>query len=69
MPLAARLIVMLQSAPVPAASELIIKPVLPLAPLSSGIPATAIIKGDDYSGEVRGIWASANGFARITEVV
>jgi len=23
--------------------------------------------GADYSGEVRGIWASANGFARVTE--
>ena len=40
-----------------------------LAPLSSGIPATVTLKGEDYSGEIRGIWASANGFARVTEIV
>ena len=28
-----------------------------------------IVKGEDYSGEIRGIWVSTNGFARITEVV
>ena len=33
------------------------------------IPSSLILKGDDYSGEIRGIWSSANGFARITEVV
>jgi hypothetical protein len=40
-----------------------------LAPLSSGIPATITLNGEDYSGEIRGIWASANGFARVTEIV
>ena len=32
-------------------------------------PSFLTINGDDYSGEIRGIWSSANGFARITEVV
>lgn len=32
-------------------------------------PSFLAINGDDYSGEIRGIWSSANGFARITEVV
>ena len=36
---------------------------------ASGIPAFVIIKGDDYSGEIDGIWVAANGAARITEVV
>jgi hypothetical protein len=31
--------------------------------------ATLIIKGDDYSGEIKGVWTSANGAARVTEVV
>jgi hypothetical protein len=32
-------------------------------------PSFATFNGDDYSGEIRGIWNSANGFARITEIV
>ena len=40
-----------------------------LVPLSSSIPATVTLKGEDYSGEIRGIWAFANGNARVTEVV
>ena len=39
-----------------------------LPPLSGGVSSSIIIKGDDYSGEIRGIWASANGSALITEV-
>ena len=40
-----------------------------LAPLSNNTSSFTIIKGDDYSGKITGIWASVNGFARITEVV
>ena len=40
-----------------------------LAAKVGNIPSSLILKGDDYSGEIRGIWSSANGFARITEVV
>lgn len=32
-------------------------------------PSFVTFNGEDYSGEVRGIWTSANGFARITEIV
>jgi hypothetical protein len=32
-------------------------------------PSFATFNGEDYSGEIRGIWVSANGFARITEIV
>ena len=40
-----------------------------LPPLLSSVPSSLIIKGDDYSGEIRGIWSNTNGFARVTEVV
>jgi hypothetical protein len=40
-----------------------------LSPLTSGVAPTVSLKGEDYSGEIRGIWASANGFARVTEIV
>ncbi len=40
-----------------------------LPPISSGIPSQLILKGEDYSGEIRGIWSAVNGAARITEVV
>jgi len=40
-----------------------------LAAKVGNTPSSAIFGGDDYSGEIRGIWSSANGFARITEVV
>lgn len=42
---------------------------LKLSPAVNDIPAFTTFSGSDYSGEVRGIWSSANGFARITEVV
>ena len=42
---------------------------LSLYPLNNSIASTVIIKGDDYSGDVSGIWMSANGSAKITEVV
>jgi hypothetical protein len=38
----------------------------PIPPIANGIPSTLII--DDYSGIITGVWASANGFARVTEV-
>ena len=31
--------------------------------------ASTSFSGEDYSGQITGIWATANGFARITEVV
>lgn len=40
-----------------------------LAAKVGNTPSFLAINGDDYSGEIRGIWSSANGFARITEVV
>lgn len=40
-----------------------------LAARVGNTPSFLAINGDDYSGEIRGIWSSANGFARITEVV
>ena len=40
-----------------------------LAAKVGNTPSFMAINGDDYSGEIRGIWSSANGFARITEVV
>lgn len=40
-----------------------------LAAKVGNTPSSLILKGDDYSGEIRGIWSSANGFARITEIV
>jgi len=39
-----------------------------LAPIANNIPSFVIIKKDDYKGEIRGIWATANGFARVTEI-
>ena len=42
---------------------------LVLPPITNSIPSFVTISGSDYAGEIRGIWASANGFARITEVV
>ena len=38
-----------------------------LQPITSSIPSILVI--EDYSGIVTGVWASANGFARITEVI
>lgn len=32
-------------------------------------PSSLVLNGADYSGEIRGIWTTANGFARITEIV
>ena len=40
-----------------------------LAARVGNTPSFLAINGDDYSGEIRGIWSSANGFARITEIV
>lgn len=40
-----------------------------LPPITNGIPYVLSLNGSDYSGEIRGIWSSANGFARITEIV
>lgn len=40
-----------------------------LAAKVGNTPSFLAINGDDYSGEIRGIWSSANGFARITEIV
>ena len=40
-----------------------------LAAKVGNTPSFLAINGDDYSGEIRGIWSTANGFARITEVV
>ena len=40
-----------------------------LAAKVGNTPSFLAINGDDYSGEIRGIWSSANGVARITEVV
>lgn len=40
-----------------------------LAAKVGNMPSFLAINGDDYSGEIRGIWSSANGFARITEIV
>jgi hypothetical protein len=40
-----------------------------LPPIINGIPYVLSLNGSDYSGEIRGIWSSANGFARITEIV
>ena len=37
--------------------------------ISNGIPSYLSLTGSDYAGEIRGIWSSANGFARITEVL
>lgn len=42
---------------------------LKLPPSVNNIPAFTTFSGSDYVGEIRGIWSSANGFARITEVV
>jgi hypothetical protein len=39
-----------------------------LAPALNGVPTVVTLKGSDYSGEIRGVWTTANGFARITEV-
>ena len=38
-----------------------------LAGKGGGTPSSATFTGEDYSGQVTGIWASANGNARITE--
>lgn len=38
-----------------------------LAGKGGGTPSSASFTGEDYSGQVTGIWASANGNARITE--
>ncbi len=40
-----------------------------LPPITNSIPSFTTFSGSDYAGEIRGIWSSANGFARITEVV
>jgi len=40
-----------------------------LAPLSNNVPSFTIIKGEDYSGKIKGVWIAVNGFARITEVM
>lgn len=40
-----------------------------LPPITNNIPSFTTFSGSDYAGEIRGIWSSANGFARITEVV
>jgi hypothetical protein len=32
-------------------------------------PSFVSFNGEDYLGEIRGVWSSANGFARITEIV
>ena len=39
-----------------------------LPPVSSNMPSSLVISGSEYSGDVQGIWASANGSALITEV-
>jgi hypothetical protein len=40
-----------------------------LAAKVGNTPSSLFLNGDDYSGEIRGIWSAANGFARITEIV
>jgi len=40
-----------------------------LAAKVGNTPSSLLLNGDDYSGEIRGIWSAANGFARITEIV
>ena len=40
-----------------------------LPPIASNVPSQLILKGEDYSGEIRGIWSAVNGAARVTEIV
>lgn len=42
---------------------------LVIPPISNSIPSFITFDRSDYSGAVTGIWSSANGNARITEVV